>query len=223
MCLTRKLTVAEYQQLFALTGRDLSKKGQKVVRNALGILAHDAAGVGTARVKVSEEGTVPLLVLLASLLKVVALSVNKVCDDILNHGLGAAVGVGGPDGAMLGDGDHVGEAGGIAVDGGGGGEDDVVDVVALHGAEKSDAAADIDTVVLEGNLAGLADSLRMVLTGVTGGQQTTCLESSKVNHTVNGRVLLKDIVEGLLVGHVELVESRTAAGQQLDAVEGNLG
>lgn len=125
--------------------------------------------MGTAGVEVSQKGTVPLLVLLTSLLQVVALSVDKVGDDVLNHGLGAAVGVGRPNGAMLGDRDHVGEAGGIAVDGGGGGEDDVVDVVALHGAEKSDAAADIDTVVLEGNLAGLADSLRMVLTGVKAG------------------------------------------------------
>lgn len=44
-----------------------------------------------------------------------------------------------------------------------------------------------------------------------------------MNHTVNGRVLLENLIESLLVGHIELVEGRTAAGQQLNAVEGNLG
>jgi hypothetical protein len=49
------------------------------------------------------------------------------------------------------------------------------------------------------------------------------LESSKVDHAVNGRVLGKDLVDGLLVGNVELVEVGTAAADQLNAVEGNLG
>ena len=44
-------------------------------------------------------------------------------------------------------------------DGRRGGEDDVGDAVALHGAEEGNAAADIDAVVLEGNLARLSDSL----------------------------------------------------------------
>lgn len=116
--------------------------------------------MSTAGVEVTEQGTVPLLERLASLLIVASLSVDEVGDDVLNHGLGAAVGVGRADWAVLGDGDHVGDAGSIAVDGGGGGEDNVVDVVALHGAEEGDAATDIDAVVLEGDLAGLADSLK---------------------------------------------------------------
>lgn len=56
--------------------------------------------------------------------------------------------------------DHVGEAGGIAVDGGRGGEDDVGDIVLLHGAEEAERAIDVDAVVFERDLARLADSLK---------------------------------------------------------------
>jgi hypothetical protein len=115
--------------------------------------------VGTARVEVSQKSAVPLLVLLASLLQVGTLSIDKVGNNVLDHGLGAAVCVRRTDRAMLGNRNHVREAGGIAVDGSGGGEDDVVDIVALHGAEKGDAATDIDAVILEGDFTRLADSL----------------------------------------------------------------
>jgi len=157
--IARGVVVTEHQELLTLTSGDLSEERQKVERNTLRVLTHDTSGVSTARVEVSEQSTVPLLEVLASLLQVVTLSVDEVADNVLNHGLGAAVCVGRSDGAVLGDGNHVGESGSIAIDGSGGGEDDVVDVVALHGAEEGDAATDIDTVVLEWDLARLADSL----------------------------------------------------------------
>lgn len=152
-------TLAEDQELLALASGNLSEQGEQVEGDALGVLAHDAGGVGAAGVEVAEVGTVPLLVRLAGLLEVVALGVDVVGNDILNDGLGAAVGVGWADGAVLGDGNHVGETSGIAVDGGRGGEDDVGDVVTLHGAQQGDATADIDAVVLEGDLARLANGL----------------------------------------------------------------
>lgn len=155
-----QLTVTENQQLIPFASGDLAEEGQQVEGNTLRVLTHDTTRVGTTRVKVSQEGTIPLLEVLAFLLEVVALSVDIIGDDILNHGLGSAVGVGGTNGTVLRDGNHVGEAGGIAVYGGGGGEDDVGDVVSLHGSEKGDAATDIDAVVLERNLTRLADGLR---------------------------------------------------------------
>lgn len=118
--------------------------------------------MGTAGVEVSQKRTVPLLERLAGLLQVVALGIDVVGDDILDGGLGAAVGVGRADGAVLGDGNHVGDTRGIAIDGGGRGEDDVGDVVAGHGAEERDAATDVDAVVLERDLGRLADSLDLV-------------------------------------------------------------
>lgn len=40
-----------------------------------------------------------------------------------------------------------------------------------------------------------------------------------MNDAVNGRVLVKDVVEGLFIGNVDVVEGRTAAAKLLDAVE----
>lgn len=117
----------------------------------------------TARVEVAQQSAVPLLEGLALLLQVSALGVDMVGDDVLNHGLGAAVGVGRANGAVLGDGDHVGESSGIAVDGGGGGEDNVGDIVAGHGLEERDAAADVDAVVLEGDDGRLSNGLEKLL------------------------------------------------------------
>jgi hypothetical protein len=176
------LTVAKNEELLTLACSDLAEKRQQVVRNALGVLSHDTAGVSTARVEVAEESTVPLLERLAGLLQVVALSVDLVGDDILNDVLGATVDVGRTAGAVLGDGNHVLEAGGIAVDGGGGGEDDVGDIVAGHGAEEGDAAADVDTVVLEGNFARFANSLVAIvlaLPSIRGRQPWITLRAAK--------------------------------------------
>lgn len=64
----------------------------------------------------------------------------------------------------------------------------------------------------------------MVLVGVSQWYSPeTCLEGGKVDDRVNSGVLLEDLVEGLLVGNVELVEVGAAAADELDAVEGNLG
>ena len=47
------------------------------------------------------------------------------------------------------------------------------------------------------------------------------LESCKVDDTVDGRVLLKNRVEGRFVSHVDLVEGRALPRQELHAVEGH--
>ena len=160
-------TVSEDEELLPLARGHLAEQRQQVVRHALGVLAHDAAGVGAARVEVPQQAGVPLLEGLPRLAQVVALGLDVVGDDHLVDGLGAAVGVRWADGAALGDGDHVREARGVAVDGGGRGEDDVGDVVLGHGAQERHGAADVDAVVLEGDLAGLADGL----TGYRGEQR----------------------------------------------------
>lgn len=48
---------------------------------------------------------------------------------------------------------------GIAIDGGRGGEDDVVDVVFLHAAEKGNGSANVDAIVLERNFCGFTNRL----------------------------------------------------------------
>lgn len=153
-------TIAKHEQLLPLAGSDFAQKGQQVVRDALGILAHQTRGVGAARVEVAQQGAVEVVEGLAGLLQLVPLGLDVVGDDLFHHGLGVAVRVGRADGAAFGDGDHVGEAGGVAVDGGGGREDDVGHVVLGHGAEEGDSAADVDAVVFEGDFARFTDCLR---------------------------------------------------------------
>ena len=85
-----------------------------------------------------------------------------ICNDSLVRGLGATIRVGGPDGAVFGDGNHVLEAGGVAVDGGRRREDDVGDIVTCHGAEKADGTVDVRAVVLQRDLARFAYRLPLV-------------------------------------------------------------
>lgn len=44
-----------------------------------------------------------------------------------------------------------------------------------------------------------------------------------MNDTVNGRVLGKDLVQGLVIGDVDLVEVGATARDQLNAVKSDLG
>lgn len=103
-----------------------------------------------------------MLIRFPFLLQGIALCVDSIGDDGLDHGFCASVGIGGTDGAVLGDGDHVGDAGGVAVDGRGGGEDYVGDGVGEHAAQEGDGAADVDAVVFEGYFGGFAYCLGSV-------------------------------------------------------------
>lgn len=142
----------------------MSKKREKVVRDTLRVLTHDATGVSTSGVEVAKEGRVPLLgvIRLSSFGGIVALSVDDVGDGGLNGELGVSVGVGGAQRALLGDGNHVGEAGSITVDGGRAGEDNVGDIVADHGAKETESAVDVDHVVVQWSFTGLANGLKQM-------------------------------------------------------------
>ena len=107
-------------------------------------------------VEVTQEGSVPVVAGLAGSLGEEALGGDVVDDEVFDGGFGAAVGVGWADGAVFGDGDHVREAGGVAVNGRGGGEDDIGDVVLGHGGEEVDGAVDIGAVVFERLFAGFS-------------------------------------------------------------------
>ena len=155
-------TVAEDEQLVSFADRDLREQREQVVRHALGVFAHDAAGVRAGGVEVAEEGGVPVVAGLIFLFGEDALGVDVVGDEVFDGGFGAAVGICGANGAVFGYGDHVGEAGGVAVDGGGRGEDDVGDVVFGHRSEEVDGAVDIGAVVFEGDFAGFSYRLYIV-------------------------------------------------------------
>ncbi len=111
-------------------------------------------------VEVPQQSRVILLAALARLLRVCSFRVDVVRDHRLDAELRVAVGVCRAQRALFGDWDHVLEARGIAVYGSGGGKDDVGDVVALHGAQETESAVDVNTVVLQWDLARLADGLK---------------------------------------------------------------
>lgn len=115
--------------------------------------------MGPSRVKIAKDGGIPVVVSLSFLLQLVALRLDMIGDDRFNGGFGATIGICGTNRAMFWNGDHVGKASCIAIDGSGGGEDNVGNVVLGHGAEKTDSAVDIGAIIFERNLARLADCL----------------------------------------------------------------
>ena len=103
-----------------------------------------------------------MLAFLPLFLEIIALSFDVIGNDSLVRCFGATIGVGRPNGAVFGDGNHVLEAGGVAVDGSRRREDDIGDIVTCHGAEKADRTVDVRAVVLERDLARFAYRLPLV-------------------------------------------------------------
>ena len=148
-------------------------------------------------------------------------------NDSLVRGLGATIRVSGSNGAVFRDGNHVLEASGVAIDGGRRREDDVGDIVTCHGTEKADGTVDVCAVVLQRNLAGFAYCLPLVndkafdLNGKWNFLEEVLnayLQSSKVDHAVNIRMRLEDLVEVLLFPNVDIVELRSLARDKLNSI-----
>lgn len=144
----RLLTSSVDHKLLAIADSDLSQDRQKVVRGALGVLAHDPGWMGTSGIEVSEQGAVPARVRL-----------NMILDHHLNHHLCPSVWVGRVDWAVLGNRDHVLMLGGVSVDGRRRGEDNIFDIVLLHCVKKGDGAADVDAVIFDGVFGGFSHGL----------------------------------------------------------------
>ena len=159
------------------------------------------------RIEVSQQRSIPLLKRLIRLLGITSLCIYEVCDDQLDCALRASVGIRRADGTMFRDGNHVWYARGIAVDGCGGGEDDIVYIVLLHAAQEGDSAADINAVVFERDLARLSNSL----------------ERSEVNDTVDVFMCGKHLVQLFFVCDIDLVELGALSAEKLDAVKGDFG
>src|SRR5699024_9691586 len=99
-------------------------------------------------------------------------------ENALGEGFGGAVGVGGAaHGEILTD----GHAGGVAVDGGRGGEDDVMAVVAAHNIQDVQRATQVVGVVLDGFGDALANRF-------IGGE---------LDHAVNIGIFGKDLLHSL--------------------------
>ncbi|GKT45248.1 uncharacterized protein ColSpa_05429 [Colletotrichum spaethianum] len=139
-------TVTENEQLLALARRDLAKQRQQVVRDTLGVLAHEAGRVSTAGVEVSQESAVEVLKGLAGLLELVALGLDVVGDDLLDKGLVFA------------------EEHGRAEEG-----------VYLEGGEVDDAV-DLGVLLEDGIEAGLVGNVDLVEVGALAAQELDAVD-----------------------------------------------
>ena len=113
----------------------------------------------------------------------------QVTQDLLVHELGLAVGVGGGEGEVLSD----RHGSGIAVNSGGGGEDDLFHPVLLHGFAEGESGIQIVAVITE----------RL------GNAFTDGLETRKMNHRVDLGVIIEHIAEFLHIKKITLNELRT--------------
>ena len=95
----------------------------------------------------------------------------------------------------------MGTLAGVTVDGGRGGEDDVVAVVAAHDIQNVQRAGQIVGVVLDG----------------LGNALTNSLVGGELDHAVDVLVLGEDLLNGRFVGHVSLDKAEVLACDLLDA------
>ena len=181
--------VAEHVQILPPAHRHLGDEGHQVVGDAPGILADQAAGMGADGVEVAQQDDGPVLV-----------GLGGVPQDLLGHIFGPAIGIGA----------HAG-AGGLpqrhlvvpGVDGGRGGEHDVLNAVIPHHLAQRYGGEKIVVVILKGHGHRLAHGLK----------------PREVDHAVD-LVLIEDGVHGLPVAHVLLIEVHMLAGDLLHALNG---
>jgi hypothetical protein len=199
------VVVAEDEEFLALARGDLRQQWEEVVGDSRRVFAHDSARVRPCGVEVSKQTGVPLLnaFSVAVLLCLRTLGRDVVGDHELGGEFGVSVWVCRAQRALFRDGDHAGDTGCVAVDGGRGGVDDVGDVVASGGAQEGESAIDIDAVVIQGDFPGFSHGL----------------EGSEVDDTVNVGVFLEDIVQGFFIGDVEVVVMRPFPADEFNAVE----
>ena len=169
------VVVTKDAQLFTLAYSYLGDVGHQVIGDTVGILTYQAALVCADGVEVAEEYDVPLLV-----------GTLEIHQDFFQHALGLSVGVGTMAlGALLGDGDD----GGIAIDGGGGREDDVLASVLAELIEQHEGAVHVVLVIFQG----------------FGNALTNGFQAGKMDAGIE-LVLVHDGREGFAVTDIDFVE-----------------
>ena len=139
------VVVAEHADALQLAHGNLRDVGQQVVRNALWILADQAALMRADGVEVTQQHDVPLVV-----------AHVQVGEHLLEHALGPSVGVGAVVlGALLGDRDELG----LAVHRCAAGEHDVLHAMVARHIAQHQRAGDVVPVVLQRLLHAFANRL----------------------------------------------------------------
>ena len=182
------VVVAENTELGTLADGDLCDVWHEVVGDAVGVFSHEAAGVGSDGVEIAKEDDVPL-----------GVGFLDVHHDLFEHALCPTVGVGTlPFRTVLG----YGNLDGVAIDGRGRAENDVLAAVVTHDIEEHQCAADVVLIVFPGFLDGFADGL----------------QSGKMDAGVEF-VLVENLLESVAVAYVGLVKRYGFASQLFDAIE----
>ena len=186
------VVIAVDMELFQLAHGHLSDVGHQVVGDAVGVLADEAAFMGTDGVEVPQQGHVQRGVRFA-----------VVREDALNEQLGGAVGVGGAaSGEVLPD----RHAGGVTVHGGGGGEHEVLHIVGPHGVQQYQCADQVVGIVLQRLSHAFANSL----------------QTGEVHDGVNVGVLGEQGLRGGGIAQVRLHKGDGLAGDLLHPAHGFL-
>ena len=192
----RGIVIAKDVDFAALADGRLGNVGQQVVGDALGVLAHESAGVGSDGVEVAKQHDVPLRV-----------GRVQVGENLLDHPLGPTIGV---RGALLGAGLGEGQGVRVAVDGGGAREDDGLAAVVAHDVHERERVAQVVRVVLDGLGDGLAH-------GLEAGEVNHAVDVVLVKDALEGLAVVDvGTVEGEALGGL-------VAHDGVDAVEDLLG
>ena len=120
--------------LLELAAGDLADDGHEVVGDAFGVFANSAAGVRANRIEVTQDADTPA-----------ALRARQVKEHLLDHGFAVAVGVGGLDAFLLGD----GYALGVTVNCRRGAEYQGFAVVLLHTLQEADCGIEVVIVIAQ--------------------------------------------------------------------------
>eukprot|EP00968_Pinguiococcus_pyrenoidosus_P014937 scaffold1370_cov271-Pinguiococcus_pyrenoidosus.AAC.5 len=190
------VVVAEDAELLSPPDGDLAHVGHEVVGGAMRVFADEPRRVGAHGVEISQDRDPPVLALGAP---------REVAEDLLNHELGPAVGVGDAvtDRRLLGDG-H----GRIAVDRGAGGEHEGLAVDFLQHLQQRHGGLHVVLVVEQRQLHRLAHGL----------------EPREVDASVHLRNTRQNLAHVLLVPQVRLEEvQRVALARELRHARQRLG
>ena len=166
---------------------NLGDVGHQIVWSALRVFTDQARFVGADGIEVAQPGDAP-----------VGFGVVKIGEDVLDHEFAAAIGIGRGTREVFADRD----AGWVAIDGGGGGEDEGLDIGPAHGGEQLRCAVNVVVVILKRLFDGFADGF----------------ESGEVHHRGDG-VAGKDAFEQRRIANVAFDEARALAAERFQPVD----
>ena len=158
--------VAKNMKLREFAGGDFHDVRHEVVRDAVGVLAEETGDVVADGIEITKSDDVEL-----------GVGYAKVFQDFFDHVFGLAVGVGKLDTSRKGFDALLDTL--VAINSGGGGENEPLHIVGLHRLEEVEGAGDVVVVVLERLFDGFGD-------GFEAGEMDDKVKMGMVENLVEG-------------------------------------